>query len=169
MKLLRYILPFVLLLSFGNGFSQSKEQVYAGIILHIMKYVEWPSDKAKVMTVGVVNDAQLTAALNKASAGRKVHFKDIRIIKYSGVGNLNGCHILFLPRKSIGLIEEIRTSATLKSIMIITEKKPAGTTGVCINFVELQGKLRFELYRATVKSTGLKVSEQLTKFAIVKG
>ena len=102
MKKLAIVLP-LLCLSF-QGFSQSKEQVYAGIILHIMKYVEWPESKASVMTVGVVNDAQLTTALNKAAAGKKIHFKDVEVVKYEAVSNLKDCEILFLRKKSIIMI-----------------------------------------------------------------
>ena len=46
--------------------------------------------------------------------------------------------------------------------------KSEKVTGDGINFFESEGKLKFELYSGVLKKAGLKVSEQLSKFAIVK-
>ena len=99
----RYLICFLVVLLFSAqlGFSQSKEQVYAGVIFHIMKYVEWP-EVGNTMTVGVLNDNQLTAALNKVAAGKKIVFKNIEVVKFSDLSKLKNTNVLFLHSIALG-------------------------------------------------------------------
>ena len=165
----RIFFSFVFILIAQYTFCQSREQVYSGIILHIMKYMEWPSvSDSSAMVVGVVNDAPLTIALNKAAFEKKIHFKNVEIVKYSDIKNIKNCQVLFIPKKVSGKIPELIAFSKKENVLIITEEKPSGVSGASINFVEVKGKLTFELYVSTVNSIGLKISEQLTKYAIVK-
>ena len=164
------LIIFLLLVSLRSGFSQTKEQVYAGIIFHIMKYVEWPQQTdISSMTVGVLNDNQLTAALNKVAAGKRIVFKNLEIIKFSDLANLKNTNVLFVPKKMTSDLGNIMKNVNTKEILVISEKKAKGEEGAAINFVELQGKLRFELYEKVLAATDLKISEQLKRYAILKG
>ncbi|HIA12788.1 MAG TPA: YfiR family protein [Flavobacteriales bacterium] len=159
----------ILLVSLRSGFSQSKEQVYAGIIFHIMKYVEWPQHAdINSMSVGVLNDNQLTAALNKVAAGKRIVFKNLEIVKFSDLANLKNTNVLFVPKKMTADLGNIMKNVNTKEILVISEKKSKGEEGAAINFVELQGKLRFELYTKVLSATDLKISEQLKRYAILK-
>ena len=50
--------------------------------------------------VGVLNDHQLTVALNKCAAGKQIHFKDVNILKFSGPSGLPSCNVLFVPKRN---------------------------------------------------------------------
>ena len=150
--------------------AQSKEQVYAGIIFHIMKYVEWPQMQSLPnMTVGVLNDNQLTAALNKCAQGKKISFKDVKILKFSELASLVDCNVLFIPKHMTENLSKIVQYIDPKNILVISEKKKESQVGSKINFVEVQGKLKFELYLDMLSKSDLKVSEQLRRYAIIKG
>ena len=158
-----------MLLSVQSGYSQSKEQVYAGIIFHIMKYVEWPNQGDRsMMSVGVLNDNQLTAALNKVAAGKKLVFKNIEIVKFSELSNLKNTNILFVPQKMTTDLGNITSNVNTREILVISEKKKNDQKGASINFVEQGGKMRFEVYESILAKTALKMSEQLKKYAILK-
>jgi hypothetical protein len=164
----RYLVCFlvVLLFSVHLGFSQSKEQVYAGVIFHIMKYVEWP-EAGNTMTVGVLNDNQLTAALNKVAAGKKIVFKNIKVVEFSDLSKLKNTNVLFVPQKMTADLGEIVNSVDASEILVISEKKTKEQGGASINFIEQSGKLRFEVYVEVFAKTELKMSEQLKKYAII--
>jgi len=149
------------------GFSQSKEQVYAGVIFHIMKYVEWP-EVGNTMTVGVLNDNQLTAALNKVAADKKIVFRNIEVVKFSDLSKLKNTNVLFVPKKMTVYLADIANSVDAKQILVISEKKGEDQDGASINFIEQSGKLRFEVYEEVFTRTDLKMSEHLKKFAIIK-
>ena len=151
------------------SFSQSKEQVYSGVIFHIMKYVEWPADgDATTMSVGVLNDNQLTVALNKVAAGKKIVFRNIEVVKFSDLSKLKNTNVLFVPQKMTGDLGDIANNVDASEILVISEKKKEGQDGASINFIEQSGKLRFEVYEEVFTRTDLKMSEQLKKFAIIK-
>ncbi len=133
-----------------------------------MTYVEWPSYANEGMTVGIVNNASLSNALNKSSAGKKIHFKAVSVLKLSDVKNIDGCDVLFLPRKSTTLAAQLTEQASKHHILVITEDKSDAVKGAGVNFKEEKGKLRFELYMTALSEARLKVSEQLKRFAIVK-
>jgi len=160
----------VFLFSIRFGYCQSKEQVYAGVIFHIMKYVEWPSQGAmNTMSVGVLNDNQLTVALNKVAEGKRVIFKNIEVVKFSDLANLKNTNILFVPQKMTADLGEIINNVSTKEILVISEKKTKEQMGASINFIEEGGKMRFEVYVEVFAKTDLKMSEQLKKYAIIKG
>ncbi len=164
------LIVLILLISLKSAFSQSKEQVYAGIIFHIMKYVEWPNQTGlSEMSVGVLNDNQLTAALNKVAEGKRIVFKNIEIVKFADLANLKNTNVLFLPKKMTSSLGDIVKHVNTKEILVISEKKTDTQVGAAINFVEEQGKMRFELYLNILAQTDLKVSEQLKRYAIIKG
>ena len=165
----RYLICFVVVLLFSVhlGFSQSKEQVYAGVIFHIMKYVEWP-EAGNTMTVGVLNDNQLTAALNKVAAGKKIVFKNIEVVKFSDLSKLKNTNVLFVPQKMTADLGDIANRVDASEVLVISEKKKEDQDGASINFIEQSGKLRFEVYEEVFTRTDLKMSEQLKKFAIIK-
>ena len=160
----------VLFVSLKSGFSQSKEQVYAGIIFHIMKYVEWPNQQGlSEMSVAVLNDNQLTIALNKVAEGKRIVFKNLEIVKFAELTKLKNTNVLFIPKKMTSSLNEIVKHVNTKEILVISEKKTSTQQGASINFIEKQGKMRFELYEKVLAATGLKISEQLKRYAILKG
>lgn len=164
---MRILVILSFFLSFGHSSSaQSQEQVYAGVILHIMKYVEWPAYKAK-MTVGVVNNPSLVRALQKASIGKKIHFKNVHVTVFNDLSIAGKMDVLFFSKRvSKGLsIEGLKGT---KGILIITEQHTKINRSVSVNFLQKNGNLQFELYNVALKGNGFKVSDQLKKLAILK-
>lgn len=151
-----------------NFFAQSKDQVYAGIIMHITKYVEWGSGKATVIRIGVVNNVKLVDALNEIVKEKNINFKNVEVSRRSDVDNIEDIDILFLTKKSSGLCSKISAKAEAEKILVITEMKSASMICPTINFIEENGKLKFELYTKIADNCGLMVSEQLKKYAVLK-
>ncbi len=172
--LLEMRLKIIILLVFGffmmknSAQAQSKEQVYAGIILHIMKYVEWPEYESQ-MTVGVVNNQQLVKALQKASSGKKVHYKNVTITTVSDLKMDLNADVLFFSKSALSkLSPNIVEEAKKNDILVISEEAPESQSGQGINFTQKGGSLKLELFMATMNTVGLKVSEQLKKIATIK-
>ncbi|NRA13291.1 MAG: YfiR family protein [Crocinitomicaceae bacterium] len=131
-----------------------------------MKYVEWPSYKAK-MTVGVVNNPSLVRALQKASVGKKIHFKNVSVTGISDLSSVRKMDVLFFSKKvskSLSVEGLKETNGTL----IITEQHAKINGSVSVNFIQKNGSLQFELYNDALKGNGFKVSDQLKKLAILK-
>jgi len=135
-----------------------------------MKYVEWPQqEQLPNITVGVLNDNQLTVALNKCAKGKRISFKDVKVLKFSELSMLKDCNVLFVPQKMTSNLKEISSNISSKSILVISERKTTQQMGSTINFLEVKGKLKFELYLDMLSKTDLRISEQLKRYAILKG
>ena len=65
-------------------------------------------------------------------------------------------------------LNEILRSTDKYDTLLISEQKQDHHTGVSINFIEVQGRLRFELYVHVVEKANLRISEQLKRYAVVK-
>lgn len=154
-------------MSFGHSSSpQSQEQVDAGVILHIMKYVEWPAYKSQ-MTVGVVNNASLVRAVQKACFGKNIHFKNGQGSAFIYVAAGSKMDVLFFSKKVSKNISIERFRET-KGTLIVTEEYPKINSAVSVNFIQKNGSLQFELYNSALKNNGFKVSGQLKKLAFLK-
>ena len=166
-QLKRIITLFVCLIAISvNSYGQSREQVYSGVILHIMNYVEWPSYNSE-MTIGIVNDPDLVRTISKASAGKKVHFKDVSIQKLESEELAKEVDVLFFSKRVIkGFSPQEMKSA--KGILIITEESGEVASTASINFIQRNGSLRLELYNQTAELCGFRISDQLKKLAILK-
>ena len=155
-------------LTFGlSASSQSQEQVYAGVILHIMKYVEWP-EYDEDMSIGVVNSPALVRALQKASAGKKVHFKNVTVVRFDDISALKDVDVLFFTKKVLNELPAGLEKTAGANVLVITEEDSKMSKGVAVNFVQVNGRLQFELYDQAISSQGFKVSDQLKKLAILK-
>lgn len=163
-----FVIILLFLFSGSEAQAQSKEQVYAGIILHIMKYVEWPTYGPE-MTVGIVNDPLLTKVLQNVCAGKKIHFKMVDIQKLEDLTAPRTEDVIFFPKKALETLNtDIVDQAIKKGILVITEQKDDPNVSSAINFVEIGGDLQIELYETYIDRCGLKVSEQLKRLAVIK-
>ena len=101
-------------------------------------------------------------AASKSTAERKYIIKAI-----SKPEDAANCHVIFIPDgesdKLGGIVQKYGQSAKL----IVTEKEGLVKKGGIINFVTVDGKLRFELNQSALDKAGLKVSSQLLSLAIV--
>ena len=163
----RIIVIFICLLAMNaKSYGQSREQIYSGVILHIMNYVEWPSYD-KEMTIGIVNDPVLVKTIRKACLGKKIHFKDVSIQQLESVAAAKEVDVLFFSKRVIkGFSPQQMTNA--KGILIITEESGEVASTASINFIQRNGSLQLELYNETAELCGFKISDQLKKLAILK-
>mgnify|MGYP003520566319 FL=1 len=75
--------------------------------------------------------------------------------------------MLFVPVEKSDQIVDVVNKVNTQSILIVTEEKGLAAKGSDINFIVKDGKLAFELNQASVNKQGLKVSNELTRLAIL--
>ena len=132
-----------------------------------MKYVEWP-EYDEDMTIGVVNNPSLVKALQKASAGKRIHFKDVTVLKFDDLSSMTEVDVLFFSKRVLKSLSKETIGSAGDRALIITEGGLKRYQGVAVNFVQINGRLQFELYDQALASQGFKVSDQLKKLAILK-
>jgi hypothetical protein len=155
------------IVSVQSAWSQ-KEKFHSIFIYNFSKYVKWPdSQKSAVFVIGVYGASSIIDDLTSMASSKKVNNLPIEVKKCKSVTDLDECNILYVPSSASNKIEEIISSTKGKPILIVTDKPGSAKKGAAINFVEEDGKIKFELSQQNAESSGLKVAGALASLAII--
>lgn len=158
---------FIMIASFQPARAQ-KEKVHSMFIYNIGKNVKWPeAQKIQKFVIGILGTSEIQKELKSMAATRKVHGMSIEIKQFNSTAEISDCHILYVSASESGFLDQALTKISSKPVLIITDNPGLAKKGAAINFVEIEGKIRFELNQKNAKSKGLKVTGSLTSLAIV--
>jgi hypothetical protein len=115
----------------------------------------------------VLGDSPLTEELKAMAQAKKVGDRAIKISRINAIADLKKCNILFVPASKSPQIAEILGKVSAQPILVVTEDTGLGAKGSNINFITKDGKLAFELNQTTLTKQNLKVSNELSRLAIL--
>lgn len=157
-----------------SSFSMSKRQttgeysVKAAFIYKFTNYIEWDAgikgDEFVVCVLGSspINEALAAIAKSSMAKGKKMMVKHCQTT--DEVGN---CQILFISQKAAQPLPEILSKIPKEGILTISERVGFAEAGTALNFIVVDNRLRFEANPKAIYSSGLTVSSQLLKLAIL--
>jgi hypothetical protein len=176
----RWFLVLVLVLGGGVGVawkavaqSQSppeyqEYQVKAAFLYNFAKFVEWPAESFKdaqaPLILGILGKDPFGESLDRLR-DQNIQGRKLLIKRSDKVEDLAKCHILF-----ISAAEKEHLSAILKitrdwHVLTVGDTKGLIQSGVIINFIIIEKKIRFEINTDAAQRAGLKISAQLLKLA----
>jgi hypothetical protein len=168
MKRSVFLLLMVLCVSYTQAQERPTHEIHAAMLYNFIKYVQWPNEaEAGDFVVGVIGDENVFNTLKTWYDGKPKGSKKYVIKKLSDAAEAGDCQVVYIGKSKSRDFDSIKTSTTGKSILTITDANGLGQKGSCINFKVIDGKLKFELNQATVTSSNLKVSSQLSSMAIL--
>jgi hypothetical protein len=140
-------------------------------VYNFTKYIDWPpKDKSEFFIIGVYGETPAFDEFKKMAYTKKeVSGKKIVVEKISEIKDLEGCDIIYIPASQSHRLKEIKDLLRGRSILIITEKPGMAHRGAGINLFldeDDDNKLKFELNKGAIESTGLHVSSQLVNLGI---
>jgi hypothetical protein len=143
-------------------------QLHSVFMYSFTRYVQWPEEAAAGdFEIHVLGDSPITAELKKMAQSKKVGERPIKVSNLAGVGDIKKCNILFVPSEKMAQLPDVLTKVGANATLIVTEQVGAGLKGSCINFIEKDGKLAFEINQAAMNKQRLKASTELMRFGIV--
>jgi hypothetical protein len=165
---------FTLLLLLVGTFSlqlaraQSQEKVYTMLMLTFARGIEWPSFKtAGTFVIGVFEYPPLVAELNSTAGNLKISGRKIEIKELTTTADLEGCNMVFIPaykaRQFGSVLDRLGADATL----IVTNKMDMAKKGAGVNFVLVDGKLKYEINCKSIEKRGMKISASVKGMGIV--
>ena len=168
---MKRILLILLLFVTVIGVSHAQKEKYQSLFIYnFTKYIKWPeSYNPEKFVIGVIGDSEILQSLNSMAASKKKTGAGtiIEVKKYGSVSEIDDCNILFVSKDAIGDIDQIDTKTSSKPVLVISDSSGMALKGSVINFVEMEGKIKFELNQANATSRGLVVSSSLTSLAIL--
>jgi hypothetical protein len=147
-----------------------EHRVKAAYLYKFADYVEWP-DSAFArpdapFTIAVAGSEPVAAELVDLVPGRRAHGRPIAVRRVQGVDALAGVHILFIGRGEGALrAAALIRAAQQRSILVVTETEGPPPPGSAINFVIVDGRVRFDCSVEAGRAAGLTLSSRLLAVA----
>jgi len=137
-------------------------------IYHFTKYIKWTdSDSAEDFKIAILGDNDIITPLEKIANMRTVNNRTILIKHLENIQDIETCHILFISASKKDELDVILKKIEHKNILTISDSEGFAHKGVAINFVIIEGKIKFEINNRALERAGLQVSSQLQKLAIL--
>jgi hypothetical protein len=164
---LHFLLALLLLLCVLPAAAQNYK-MHSVFVYSFTRYVIWPdtynSGDFEIMVLG---DSPIIDELKAMAQAKKVGDRSIKVTKITSPTDIRKCNMLFVSASKTALIPEVMEKINTQSILVISEEVGAAQKGSDINFIVKDGKLAFELNQASVTRQGLRVSNELSRLAIL--
>ena len=150
-----------------SGMAQSYK-MHTVFIFSFTRYIQWPDAyNGGDFEILVLGDSPIVEELKSMAQVKKVGDRAIKVTKINNVSEIRKCNILFIPAAKSPQIAEVLAKITTQSILVVSEEQGLGAKGSNVNFVTKDGKLAFELNQGATTKQGLKVSNELSRLAIL--
>jgi hypothetical protein len=158
----------------SDAFAQSEPQapeprVKAAFLFKFGSYVEWPSgtfaSATAPFTIGVMDADALADELATVVAGRSMDGRPVVVRKLRDGDPIAGLNILFIGKAVNGKLAGILSPMKGRPTLAVTESEGALELGSMINFVIVDGKVRFDISLDPAAAGSLKISSRLLAVA----
>jgi hypothetical protein len=154
-------------MSLSPAFAQNYK-MHSVFIYSFTRYVQWPDAYNQGdFEIMVLGDSPIVDELKAMAQAKKVGDRAIKVTKIKETSEIKKCNILFVAMAKSAEITAVMEKINTQSILVVTEEAGLGLKGSDINFIIKDGKLAFELNQASVNKQGLKVSNELSRLAIL--
>ena len=148
--------------------SATERSIQAAYLFKVPAYVEWPAERFdrpdSALTIGVLGADDLAEELELVSADRTVNNRPVRVRRLSADDELAGLHVLFFTGVSRSRADLIAAGAATQSILTVTDAEGEPEDSV-IDFVTVNGRVRFEVRLASAARNGLRLQSGLLAVA----
>lgn len=170
-RVLRVVSTVCLALWLSNwGSAQASdplaERVKAAFLYRFTEFVTWPETVSTApFVIGVVGDDAMVQELTQIVAGRLIRGRPAELRRLNAGDSLDGCGLIFVGDSERRRLAQI-IGAAPRGALIVTESGGALGLGSMINFVIVDGRVRFEIAVNTAERHGVRLSSRLLSVAL---
>lgn len=166
----KFLLIILHIFLFSDISFAQKEKYESLFIYNFTKYIKWPDGyNPGNFVIGVIGNSSIFESLDEMATTKKKTSSgaNLVVVKYQSVDAIENCNILFVSSNVLDKLAEIENHTSDKPILIVTDTPGMATKGAVINFIEQDGKIKFELNEAKARERKLVISGSLTTLAIL--
>ena len=142
-----------------------ERQVKAAYLYKFGNYVEWPERAFRTpdspVRIAVIGADAIADELAQLVAGRTINGRQIVVRKLRRDDPLADINILFVGRSANARLADILAAAKGLPMLTVTESEDGIAAGSMINFVMVDGKVRFEASPKAAGMSNLNISARL--------
>jgi hypothetical protein len=154
----------------GEGPSQHEYELKAGVLYHIIEYVEWPkealSNQVPVVQIGLIGEIPFAEALEVLD-GKIVQGRKIVVKRISSPEETAGCQVLFIGASEKTRLLKIVDDVKNRPILTVSEVEGFAERGGMVNLLAGPNRIIMEINREATGQARLSVSSQLLRLAKV--
>jgi len=148
----------------------SERSVMAEYIYRFITYAEWPAavfPTAEVpIVIGVVNADDIAAELEQVVRGRLAHNRRLQVRRMAPGDPLTEVHVLFIGREVAPRFFQTAKLISDRPVLTITDLERGVDQISIINFIQVDGRVRFEVNVAVAEKSGVRLSSRLLTVAM---
>jgi len=133
------------------------EKLKAIFVYNFTRYFDWPQKPGNFLIL-VMGKSSIYSELTEIAQKKKVGTTTIEVRSINTLSEMGDCHIIYVTSSKTDQISSLLSASANKNLLIISEKEGACSNGAGINFVNVNGKLSFEISRSALSKSGLIVS-----------
>lgn len=152
--------------SYSREVLSSAAMIKSAFLMKFCLYVQWPSEKFikhdASLVIGVAGNYNDFKNLKYLSFNKKLSNRGVVVVQATPGDNLDLIHVLYIPDHSEYMLSQFQEKSNLNGVLVVTDTHEsfAKEHGM-INFVEVEGKIKFDINQAMLKSAGLGVGAEL--------
>lgn len=155
--------------SIADDISFREYQTKAERICSFARFIAWPAKRFTShdapFVIGVYGTDQISDLLREAIQGRRIKDRDVVIRHIMAKEELPSCHILFISRSERDRLPDVLKYVRRENVLTVGECDNFLEHGGIINFVILEGVIRFEFSQRAARRERLAVSSKLLQLA----
>ena len=164
---------FAALLSAGSAWSDTvsrEDRIKAALIFKLVKFVDWSPQalpSGSPMQFCVVGTGGVGEAL-AAADGKPVRDRMLKYRRLEGLGDVRGCHVLFIPAGrdvAAGIPAQLRQRGS--GVLTISDQTDFARRGGMIGLTQGENKVGFEINLRIAREAGVEPGASLLELANV--
>ncbi|MDB5824344.1 MAG: hypothetical protein JWR21_3048 [Herminiimonas sp.] len=147
-----------------------ERSVKAAYLYKFLSYVEWPpaalNQPGSPFVIGIAGADAVASELMTLANGRTVDNRPVMVKPLNFGESFAGVHILFIGQQEAPRQKQWLVQAARRPVLTVTESNGGLQDGSCINFRQVEGRIRFEISLAAAEGNALKLSSRLLSVAL---
>lgn len=139
----------------------------AAFLYHFTKYFDWQGlDEIQFFEIDVLGESEIIEPLKEIGEKKLFYGKPLKVKKIKTLEEIEKPQMVFISKFSKFEISEVLKKAENQKTLIVGEEEGLCLKGVAVNFVIIDGNLKFEINERALKIAGIKPSSQIMKLAV---
>ena len=164
---MRAALAGLLMLACAAAAAQPLEhEVKAAFVFKFLSFVDWPPQSFAAadtpLAIGVLGADEVLAELNGIVRDRSAQNRPVSVRALREGERPAGLHLVFVGRAAAAQIPRL---AALPGVLVVSESEGALGQGAMVNFVSVDGRVRFEVAPEQAERRGLRISSRMLAVA----
>ena len=148
----------------------SELSVKAAFVVSFLKFVEWPpAAPGTPLVLVLVGEAPIAAALKDSTVGLLVGGRPVQVRIARTLSEIDDAHAVFISAGEHQQVPAILRQLDRKSVLTIGDSEGFAASGVVLNMVMQDHKVRVEANTAAAARARLRVSAHLLRLARIVG